>query len=139
MLQIEVFRDFERASMRAGQAGWRIFKRFLMAFSQLFVRSLIPLVGMGLFFPGPALAVDLSDDSVSILAGNCVNCHGPSGRSLGAIPTIRGVNEEQLRVRLMAFREGRDAGATVMTRLMKGYDADQIAALAKWFARDEAQ
>ena len=110
-----------------------------MAFSQFFVRSLIPLAGMGLFSPGPALAADLSDDSVSILAGSCVNCHGPSGRSPGAIPTIRGVNEEQLRVRLMAFREGRDAGATVMTRLMKGYDADQIAALAKWFARDEAQ
>ena len=94
---------------------------------------------MGLFFPGPARAADLSDDSVSILAGNCVNCHGPNGLSLGAIPTIRGLNEEQLRSRLMAFREGRDAGVTVMNRLMKGYDADQIAALAKWFAKDGAQ
>lgn len=117
--------------MRAG------LKRFLMVFSQLFVRSLIPLVCMGLFLAGPARAADLSDDSVSILAGNCVNCHGPNGLSLGAIPTIRGLNEEQLRSRLMAFREGRAAGVTVMTRLMKGYDADQIAALAKWFARGE--
>ena len=43
---------------------------------------------------------------------------------------------ETLRARLLAFHEGRASDATVMTRLMKGYDRGQIEALAKWFAAE---
>ena len=41
-----------------------------------------------------------------------------------------------LRARLIAFHEGKAADATVMTRLMRGYDRAQIEALAKWFAAE---
>ena len=34
---------------------------------------------------------------------------------------------------MQAFKDGTATDATVMTRLMKGYDAAQIAALAQWF------
>ena len=104
--------------------------------SRFLVRFLIPFAGFGCAVACPACATALSAESISVLAGTCANCHGPDGRSSGAIPALRGLGEERLRARLMAFREGSAPDATVMTRLMKGYDEAQIAALAKWFARD---
>ncbi|MFT3688798.1 c-type cytochrome [Paenirhodobacter sp.] len=71
----------------------------------------------------------------TVLAGPCAACHGPDGRSPGAIPSLAGQNEDDLRARMRAFRDG-TAPATVMTRLMKGYSEDEIAALAHWFAEN---
>lgn len=75
----------------------------------------------------------------AVLAGTCLNCHGPDGRSTGAIPSLQGRSATELRQRLQAFQRGQAPGATVMTRLMKGYDDAQIEALAQWFARKQAQ
>jgi len=75
----------------------------------------------------------------SVLAGTCVNCHGPEGRSTGAIPSLRGHTAGYLLQRLRAFRAGQAPDATVMTRLMKGYDDAQIEALAQWFASQEGR
>ena len=41
--------------------------------------------------------------------------------------------------RLQAFRTGQAPDATVMTRLMKGYDDAQVEALAHWFADKEGR
>lgn len=97
-------------------------------------------LAMGLLLPclaGTAGAQDLSRPSVSVLAGTCVNCHGPNGKSSTAIPSLAGQSQERLLARMQAFKAGTAADATVMTRLMKGYDAQQIKALAQWFS--EAQ
>ena len=75
----------------------------------------------------------------SVLAGTCVNCHGPEGRSAGAIPSLRGHTAGYLLQRLQAFRTGQAPDATVMTRLMKGYDDAQVEALAHWFADKEGR
>ena len=104
--------------------GSRFFRRFLLCAA---VCVPIPC--------GTSLAADPPPDAVAVLAGACANCHGPDGRSVGAIPPIRGLDETHLRERLLAFRAGRAADATVMSRLMKGYDEGQIEALAKWFGR----
>lgn len=96
---------------------------------------LLSLASLGLALAGPAAAVELPATTAAVLAGGCVNCHGPDGRAQGAIPPIGGLDEGYLRARLLAFRDGRDAPGSVMTRLMKGHDADQIEALAKWFSR----
>ena len=45
----------------------------------------------------------------------------------------------ELRQRLHSFQRVQAPDATVMTRLMKGYDDAQIEALAQWFARKEGQ
>jgi sulfide dehydrogenase cytochrome subunit len=136
------------ASMGAGQspgkAKFRILQRLSVPFHYVFAPTLIApaliaIAGLCLTPAAPAQAAELPAATVSILAGGCVNCHGPDGRSPGAIPSIRGLDEEHLRTRLTAFREGRDAPGSVMTRLMKGYDAEQIKALAKWFAQGETQ
>lgn len=110
-----------------------------MPLRYVFAPPLIALTGFGLTPAAPAQAAELPATTVSILAGGCVNCHGPDGRSPGAIPSIRGLDEAYLRTRLTAFRDGRDAPGSVMTRLLKGYDAEQIKALAKWFAQGETQ
>lgn len=81
---------------------------------------------------GPAL----SPPTVALLAGSCMSCHGPHGRSHTAMPAIAGLPESRLRERLLAFRNGTAPDATIMTRLMKGYDEQQIAALARWFAQE---
>lgn len=83
-----------------------------------------------------AAAAGPSVQDVSLIAGTCANCHGPDGRSTGGIPSLRGVNERHLLQRLQAFKAGTATDATVMTRLMKGYDDAQIQALAQWFSKE---
>ena len=82
----------------------------------------------------PAAAETPDPAALQVLAGPCANCHGPDGHSPGAIPSIAGLAEEQATERMLAFRNGTDPTATVMPRLMKGYDEAQIRALARWFA-----
>ncbi|WP_286998901.1 MULTISPECIES: c-type cytochrome [Comamonas] len=77
-----------------------------------------------------------SVQDISLIAGTCANCHGPDGRSTGGIPSLRGVHERHLLQRLQAFKAGTATDATVMTRLMKGYDDAQIQALAQWFSKE---
>lgn len=81
-----------------------------------------------------ASAAGPSVDDAAVLAGACVNCHGTGAGA--PIPDLRGMPEAHLRSRLLAFHEGKAADATVMTRLMKGYDRAQIEALVKWFAAE---
>ena len=90
----------------------------------------------------PALASTHTDSSttlraqdVAVLAASCANCHGPDGRSTGGIPTLRGLPEAHLLQRLQAFKAGTAKDATVMTRLAKGYDDEQLKALAQWFSK----
>lgn len=82
----------------------------------------------------PASPLKVQD--VALIAGTCANCHGPDGRSTSGIPQLRGVSEQHLLARLQAFKAGTAADATVMTRLMKGYDDAQIQALALWFSKE---
>lgn len=81
-------------------------------------------------------AAGLSVQDISVLAGTCANCHGPNGQSTGGIPSLRGVGERHLLQRMQAFKTGTASDATVMTRLMKGYDDAQIQALARWFSKE---
>lgn len=83
---------------------------------------------------GAASAQELDPAAVQVLAGPCASCHGPEGRSPGAIPPIAGLPADTAVKRMLAFREDADPSATVMPRLMKGYDEDEIRALAQWFA-----
>lgn len=87
--------------------------------------------------PPPAAApTTLSAQDISLLAGTCVNCHGPDSRSSGGIPALRGASAAHLLQRLQAFKAGTAPHTTVMTRLMKGYDDQQIQALAQWFSKE---
>lgn len=83
----------------------------------------------------PAQAANrLGPQDVAALAASCANCHGPDGRSSTEIPSLRGSQTAHLKQRMLDFKTGKAADATVMTRLMKGYAEDEISALADWFA-----
>lgn len=107
-------------------------------------RLLTPLrcAWLGLWLASPLVAhatssvpsTSLTPQDVALLAASCINCHGPQGQSRGGIPPLAGQTQAHLRQRMLDFRAGTATDATVMTRLMKGYDSAQIEALAQWFS-----
>ena len=96
-------------------------------------------LALALAAPLPRLATpaatSLRAQDVAVLAASCANCHGPDGRSTGGMPQLRGLPESYLLERLQAFKAGTAKDATVMTRLAKGYDDEQLKALAQWFSK----
>ena len=98
--------------------------------------ALLAPAAMAQTAPTAAPEAGPSVQDISLIAGTCANCHGPDGKSTGGIPSLRGVNERHLLQRLQAFKAGTATDATVMTRLMKGYDDAQIQALAQWFSKE---
>ena len=67
------------------------------------------------------------------LANACAACHGPEGRSTGAIPPLHTMPTNALRDSLRAFRNGERSGS-VMNRLTQGLDDADIDAIAAYFA-----
>lgn len=96
-------------------------------------------LALALAAPLPSLATpaatSLRAQDVAVLAASCANCHGPDGRSTGGMPQLRGLPESYLLERLQAFKAGTAKDATVMTRLAKGYDDEQLKALAQWLSK----
>lgn len=68
------------------------------------------------------------------LAQACSSCHGLEGRGGESIPPLAGIPEQELLSRLKELSQPTDE-ATIMPRLLRGYDDDELAALAAYFAR----
>jgi cytochrome subunit of sulfide dehydrogenase len=79
-------------------------------------------------------AADVADADVSVIAGNCANCHGTKGRSPGAIPGIAGAPYAVLKAQLLAYQADEIPGTTVMNRLAKGYTESELDAIARYFS-----
>jgi len=82
----------------------------------------------------PAKSSIAADAATSVLAGSCANCHGTDGRSPGPIPPIAGMPFAVLKAQLESFRAGETQGATVMTRIAKGFTEAELQTLARHFA-----
>jgi cytochrome c553 len=67
------------------------------------------------------------------IAHACAACHGPNGRSQGAIPSIDNLAAEDFKAVLKAFRDDARKG-TVMNRIARGLDDAEIDAVATYFA-----
>ena len=78
------------------------------------------------------------DQLARSLAANCTSCHGPSGNSLGAIPSIAGLDKDTIVAALQAFKDG-TRQATVMHQHAKGYTEQEFAALADFFSSQKRQ
>lgn len=77
---------------------------------------------------------------VTVLAGACANCHGTDGRSATSIPSIAGRPESILLEQLQAFKSDTPpANTTIMDRLARGFNDDELAALARHFSQINAQ
>lgn len=68
------------------------------------------------------------------LALACAGCHGPGGKSHGAVPSIAGRSPAEFAGLMRDFREGRRP-ATVMNRIAKAYGDEDIDRLADHFSR----
>lgn len=66
-------------------------------------------------------------------AATCTGCHGPNGRSEGAIPPIAGLDQAYI-VSVMQEYKADKRDATVMHQHAKGYTDAQIERIAAFFA-----
>lgn len=92
----------------------------------------LALLAAMVFLPS-TVAADPVASRGTALADACAACHGPNGRSQGAIPSIDNVSAEDFKVALKAFRADARKG-TVMNRIAKGLDDADIEAMATYFA-----
>jgi cytochrome subunit of sulfide dehydrogenase len=76
------------------------------------------------------------DQAARSLAGNCTGCHGPSGNSSGAIPTIAGLQRAYIVTAMQEFKAG-TRQATVMHQHAKGYTDQEIEVLADYFSQQK--
>ena len=90
------------------------------------------LCSVMLCLPG-LVAAETASSRGAALASTCVTCHGPEGRSQGAIPSLNTLSSADIITALQAFRAETRPG-TVMHRLAKGLDEADVAAVATYFA-----
>jgi cytochrome subunit of sulfide dehydrogenase len=90
------------------------------------------LLMMALLLPVMVLA-EPSVVRGTALANACAACHGPDGRSQGAIPSIDRLPTQDFIAALQAFRADARKG-TVMNLIAKGLDDTDINAVAAYFA-----
>jgi len=67
------------------------------------------------------------------MASNCFACHGPDGRSPGAIPSIHGWPADAIARAVKDFKAG-TRPSTVMGRHAKGYSDAEIEAVSNYIA-----
>lgn len=68
-----------------------------------------------------------------LLAAGCVSCHGSDEQPpAGGLP-LAGLKEPYFIAQMQAFQSGQRT-ATLMHQIAKGYDAAQVASLARYFA-----
>jgi len=81
-----------------------------------------------------ALPAAAQDTQGRNLAAGCAICHGTEGRPVTkeVIP-LAGLPRDHIATQMRAFRDGKRP-ATVMHQIAKGYNDQQIDALAAWFA-----
>lgn len=100
--------------------------------------TLIAAVGIAAA-PFGAHAADASTPAnAANLANNCFACHGPQGRSPGAIPSINNLPSENIVTALKQFKSG-ERPSTVMARLTKGYSDTEIEAIGQYIASRKAR
>ncbi len=67
------------------------------------------------------------------VAATCFICHGPDGKSLGAIPSLAGQDKTYLITAMQEFRNGKRE-STVMRKYAVGYTDTEYEALAEFFS-----
>ncbi len=95
--------------------------------------SMAAAVMLALVVTAPGRAARAEMASGAVLAGTCFSCHGPDGRSAGAMPVIAGKSAAYIAAKLAAFKSGA-AEATVMNRIARGFSEAEIKAVAKYLA-----
>lgn len=70
------------------------------------------------------------------VAATCANCHGTTGTTEGAMPSLAGQDKAYIVEQMKMFRDGKRP-ATIMHQIAKGYTDAQIEAVAEYFSRQK--
>jgi cytochrome c553 len=82
---------------------------------------------------GSAAAQGKGDTALGeYLSGECVTCHQLSGKAVGAIPPIIGVDAESFTALMNAYRK-KERDNQVMQTIAAKFSNEEIAALAAYF------
>ncbi len=89
------------------------------------------LLSSGLILSSPLMA---ETPSPAMLGYTCAGCHGTNGNSNGpATPSLAGASKDYIIDAMNAYASG-DRASTVMGRIAKGYNEEEIEALADFFS-----
>ena len=94
---------------------------------------LLIVLSVALWRYSPGAAADGETARGAALVHACAACHGPNGRSQGAIPSLVTLSPEEVIAALKAFRTETRKG-TVMTLIARGLDEADINAVAAYVA-----
>ncbi len=81
-------------------------------------------------FSAPASAADAHTRTI---ASTCMSCHGPQGKSVGAIPSLAGMDKDYFVKTMIEFKSGARPG-TIMKKHAAGYTEAEYAAMGEFFA-----
>ncbi|MEW5894008.1 MAG: c-type cytochrome [Pseudomonadota bacterium] len=79
------------------------------------------------------VATAQADSRTRTMAANCAYCHGPEGKSRGAIPRLAGLEKGYFIQQMKDFKSGARP-SVVMQKHALGYTDEEIEQLAAWFA-----
>lgn len=68
----------------------------------------------------------------ALVAAQCNTCHGIDGEGAKSVPSLAGLEAEELFESMQAFASGEDA-TSIMDRHAKGYTDEQLHAVAKHY------
>jgi len=91
-------------------------------------RLLLPALVSALLLAGPAQAAEAPPG-----ASSCTGCHAATKVADSVIPRIVGRKAADIATAMREFKSGAWP-STVMGRIAKGFDDQQIDAIAAWFA-----
>ncbi len=81
-----------------------------------------------------AQAQALNPSQVRSLAASCAACHGTNGQAQAGMVPLAGQPALVIAQKMQDFKAGRVPTATIMHQLAKGYNDDEITAIAAFFA-----
>lgn len=94
-------------------------------------KSILACAGIvGLALSGTAGAADIHTKSI---ASTCMSCHGPAGKSQGAIPGLAGLDKDYFVKTMKDFKAG-TRPASIMKRHAAGYTDAEFEAMGAYFA-----
>ena len=74
-----------------------------------------------------------ADVHTKTIASTCMSCHGPGGKSLGAIPSLAGLDKEHFVKSMKEYKSGARVG-TIMKRHASGYTDAEFESMGAYFA-----
>jgi cytochrome c553 len=105
-----------------------------MKFKNITMNRIFQCVGFCFFiaciFGGNVFAQSLQEQQ---WASSCFSCHGTDGYSKGAIPSLAGLDKNEMIEKMLAFKTGQRQ-ATIMHQISKGYNTEQIEKIAQYFS-----